>query len=131
MNWKLATAFESLQHYDPTTIARETYLSSVKPSLVDLRGQVELHEALVFGLEEVLHQERRVRGEAQGHRGAERRGFREVHQVPECKGRGHRLVHGQGHLKYVGCFSLGSADSRHFLLQEKKMMMIRQSIGCL
>merc|ERR1712151_1012272 len=66
-------------------------------SLVDFRCQVELHEAIFASLEVILDQQGGVRSKPELHRATERSSLREIHQVPQSEGCGHRLVHSQGH----------------------------------
>merc|ERR1719188_1315703 len=59
--------------------------SSSSASLVDLRGQVELQVPVLWLLDVVLHEERRVRAKAELHLARERGSFGEVDKVAQCK----------------------------------------------
>merc|ERR1712203_708362 len=66
-------------------------------SLVDLRCQVELHEAIFASLEVILHQQGGIRSKPELHGATEGSSLREIHQVPQSECRGHRLLHSQCH----------------------------------
>merc|ERR1719436_143471 len=66
-------------------------------SFVDLRCQVELHEAVLASLEVILHQQGGIRSKPELHGSTERSRLREIHQVPQGECRGHGLVHSQCH----------------------------------
>merc|ERR1719254_308684 len=66
-------------------------------SLVDLRGQVELHEAVLAPLEVILHEQRGVRSKTQLYGTTERSGLCEIHEITQSECCCHGLVHRQGH----------------------------------
>merc|ERR550532_549011 len=69
-------------------------------SIIDLWRQVELHVAVVCPLKVILHEQGCIWPEAKLHSATERRRFGKVHEVAECKRRGHGLVHCEGHLLF-------------------------------
>merc|ERR1712176_474846 len=72
-------------------------IAHTKRSLVDLRGQIELHEAVLAALEVILHEQRGVRSKTQLYRTTERSGLCEIHEITQSECCCHGLVHRQGH----------------------------------
>merc|ERR1719336_2636984 len=66
-------------------------------SLIDLGGQVELHETVLAPLEVILHEQRGVRSKTQLYGTTERSGLCEIHKVTQSECCCHGLVHRQGH----------------------------------
>merc|ERR1719468_495261 len=71
-------------------------------SLVNLGRQIKLQESILTSLKVILHKERGVGSQSQFHRPAERCCLREIHQIPQCKGRRDGLMDCQGNS--VLCF---------------------------
>merc|ERR1719336_945181 len=66
-------------------------------SLIDLGGQVELHETVLAPLEVILHEQRGVRSKTQLYGTTEGSGLGEIHEVTQSECCCHGLVHRQGH----------------------------------
>merc|ERR1719237_545906 len=66
-------------------------------SLVDLGGQVELHEAVLAPLEVIFHEQRGVGSKTQLYSTTEGSGLCEIHEVTQSEGCCHGLVHRQRH----------------------------------
>merc|ERR1719401_2393850 len=71
--------------------------SAASFSLVDLGGQVELHETVLAPLQVILHEQWGVWPKTQLDGTAEGSGLCEIHQVSQGEGGRHGLVHRQGH----------------------------------
>merc|ERR1719512_154350 len=78
----------------PTALALRT-----RPhfSLIDLGGQIELHETVLAPLEIILHEQRGVRSKTQLHGTTEGSGLCKIHQVTQGECCRHRLMHCQGY----------------------------------
>merc|ERR1719401_2612066 len=66
-------------------------------SLIDLGGQIKLHETVLAPFEVILHEQRGVRSKTQLYGTTEGSGLCEIHQVTQSEGCCHGLVHRQGH----------------------------------
>merc|ERR1719401_3227044 len=66
-------------------------------SLIDLGGQIKLHETVLAPLEVILHEQRGVRSKTQLYGTTEGSGLCEIHQVTQSECCCHGLVHRQGH----------------------------------
>merc|ERR1719401_3239350 len=66
-------------------------------SLIDLGGQIKLHETVLAPLEVILHEQRGVRSKTQLYGTTEGSGLCEIHQVTQSECGCHGLVHRQGH----------------------------------
>merc|ERR1711920_1158757 len=74
-------------------------------SLINLRCEVELHEAVLAPLEVILDQQGGVRSKSKLHCTTQGSCFREVHQVTKGEGRSHRLMHRQSY-SFLGLLRL-------------------------
>merc|ERR1712087_552247 len=66
-------------------------------SLVDLGGQVELHETVLAPLKVILHEQWGIRSKTQLHSTTEGSGLCEIHKVTQGECCCHWLVYRQGH----------------------------------
>merc|ERR1712150_6313 len=66
-------------------------------SLIDLGGQIELHETVLASLEVILYEQWGVRPKTQLYAATEGSGLCEVHEISQSEGCCHGLVHRQGH----------------------------------
>merc|ERR1719226_319809 len=71
--------------------------TEIDVSLIDLGGQIELHETVLAALEVILHEQRGVRSKTQLYGTTEGSGLCEIHEITQSECCCHGLVHRQGH----------------------------------